>query len=84
MARRHSVGDTRGRPRVEYYPPSQSTISQFAQKVCRGLGETLDDRFDRMDVHHGLASFLKVVASICAQKLNREQSSLLDRDSTPE
>ncbi|MBE2195929.1 MAG: hypothetical protein IAE83_17275 [Anaerolinea sp.] len=68
---------------VEYHPPSPETITQFARKVCLGLGETVDKRYNTAETPHGLAAFLRVVASICAGKLNKPNQPVLDSDDKP-
>lgn len=80
MAKRRTVKTAKSIRQVEYHPPSDEHIAEFARKVCRGLSESIDKRYDQIGTHFGLAAFLRVVASIRTQELNKKKQDVLDSD----
>ncbi len=80
MAKRRKLKALKTARQVEYHPPSDEHIAEFARKVCQGLGETVDKRYEMAGAHFGLASFLRVVASIRVQQLNQKKEEVLDSD----
>ncbi|GAB4575752.1 MAG: hypothetical protein Kow0077_28830 [Anaerolineae bacterium] len=59
---------------VEYVPPSNQVVEAFARNVCEILAKKWDDEsYLDHEVIWGLAQFLKVVAQIEANRLNRQQ-----------
>ncbi len=63
--------DTAKSPAIEYVQPSSEAIDQYAQQVCRQLGQ----EYDTAEMRRGLAAFMKVIAQICA----RHADQLLDK-----
>lgn len=60
--------------KVEYVPPSNDTLDKLARGVCERMAESLkDERYLNTEVIWGLAEFLKIVARIEANRLNRQQ-----------
>ena len=53
---------------VEYVPPSQTHMFQFARKICEQMGIDKDDR----EIVHGLAEFLSITARIKAKNMSSE------------
>ena len=81
MAKRSNV--TAKRKPVTYYPPTAADLQTYSRSVCEKLGNAICAEFDTPEVKQDLAGFMKVVASICSKRLNREVE-ILDIDRTPE
>lgn len=59
---------------IVYEPPSPDVLEHFAHEVCREMG----DDYTHYEIEQGLADFMKTVARICADNLNRKQSGEFD------
>lgn len=57
-----------------YTAPPRAEINQFARDVCQALGKTLQEDFSAPQLWIDLATFIEVVASICAKQMNDNQS----------
>ena len=56
--------------RIEYVPPSNEVIDEFAKNVCEAMAkEKGDDSFNSFEVRSGFAQFIKVIAKIQAKRL---------------
>ncbi len=65
-----------GKKNVIYYPPAAGDIQSFARSVCRELAGTIDPEFDTPEVHHELAGFITVIATIHSKQLNKGVENL--------
>ncbi len=74
-----------GRTRIKYVPPSDEMIDRFARQFCEKLGQE-NPAFKADEVWTGFGNYLRVVASIAANRLNREQEEKNNQvlDSEPE
>jgi hypothetical protein len=61
---------------IVYEPPDASEIYQYTRTVCKDIGETLDTEFDTPEMRSELANFIKVIADICTQQMNKGVKSL--------
>lgn len=60
------------KPKIEYVPPPDDVLEDFAHEVCQPLGGKYTDR----DIERGLADFLKVIARILTKNMNRDPEYL--------
>ena len=74
MAKRRTVKQTQRE--VTYRPPAEKDIYQYARAVCKELGETIDATFDTPQVQSELAYFIKVIAKIGAEQMNKRLQEL--------
>ena len=65
MAKRKSVKRT-----VEYLPPPDDVIDNFARAVCKELAAQ-DAAFDESETVRELAGFLRIVCAVQAKHLNK-------------
>ncbi len=75
MAKRSRV-----RKNVIYYPPTADDIHSYTRTVCKELADTIDAEFDTPEVHHELAGFIKVIATIRSKQLNKSAEKLDTED----
>lgn len=61
---------------VVYEPPDANHIYEYTRAVCKELGETIDPDFDTPDMHSEMANFIKVIAEICTQQMNKSAKTL--------
>ena len=61
--------------RVAYCPPPPEVIRLYAREVCQQLEQKIDASYNTPGMSRELASFLEVVATICAKALNRHTDS---------
>jgi hypothetical protein len=61
---------------IVYQPPASDAIYEYTRAVCKELGETLDPEFDTLDMRSEMANFIKVVAEICAEQMNKNAKAL--------
>jgi len=54
--------------RVEYVPPNEETIHEFARDVCKAIKD------EKPDTIYGLAGFLNAVARALANRLNSDDN----------
>jgi hypothetical protein len=54
--------------RIEYVPPNEEAIKDFARDVCKAVND------EKPDTVYGLAGFLNVVLRVVAKKLNTDSS----------
>ncbi len=59
---------------VTYAPPESDVLEHFAHDVCHELGGD----YANPEVERGLANFMKTIARICANNLNRKQDNEFD------
>jgi hypothetical protein len=74
---------TSKRNNVIYYPPTAADIQAYTRTTCQELGGTISVEFDTPEVKQELAGLMKVVASFCSKRLNREVE-ILDIEPTQE
>jgi hypothetical protein len=74
MAKRNNVEAPRRN--VVYHPPATASIYKYTRDVCKELGETVDPSFDTPDMHSEIANFIKVVAEIGAEQMNKRTVKL--------
>jgi hypothetical protein len=74
VAKRNTVKS--GQRNIVYQPPASDTIYEYTRAVCKELGETLDPDFDTPDMRSEMANFIKVIAEICAEQMNRSAKAL--------
>jgi hypothetical protein len=66
-----AVGDSSDSSQVEYCPPPDSLIGQFAFEVCGALGEAAQSaEFSSTETRQGFRQFMLVVARITAKQAN--------------
>jgi len=59
-------------PKIYYHPPSDELIETYARKVCQQLDKTQQTSEDmNSEIIWELTGFLKVVARILANHMNR-------------
>ena len=76
-----TTSDQPKRRRIEYVPPSDQVIDQFAHDACELLAEKQNDpSFMNWEVRTGFADFLKLVARLEAKRLNAEQDKAEPQD----
>ncbi len=59
--------------RVEYLPPSDGDIYNYARHICEQLASNGDTACNRLEVVGGLAEFMQLAGRIQAKYLNRSQ-----------
>jgi hypothetical protein len=64
------------RRNVVYQPPAATTIYEYTRGVCKELGETIDSDFDTPDMRSEMANFIKVIAEIGAEQMNKRAEAL--------
>lgn len=80
-----TTADQPKRRRIEYVPPSDQVIDQFARDVCERLAEKQNDpSFIKWEVRTGFADFLKLIAKLEAKRLNAEQEKAEQQDANQE
>lgn len=56
---------------VEYVPPTDAVIEQYARSLCERLAAH-DPSFGHFEIRNGLSGFLKLVASLSAKQKNKK------------
>lgn len=65
--------------RIEYLPPAQEDIHDFASRICQRIAELRDPDFATPEIVYGLAEFMKIAGIVQAKYLNRTDG-LIDND----
>ncbi len=73
MAKRTAMKATKRS--IVYEPPDANVIYQYTRTVCKDIGET-DAEFDTQEMRSELANFIKVIADICVQQMNKSVKTL--------
>jgi hypothetical protein len=66
------------RTRIKYVPPSDEMIDRFARQLCEKLGQE-NPAFKADEVWTGFGNYLRIVATIAANRMNREQEEKNDQ-----
>jgi hypothetical protein len=64
------------RRRIEYLPPAQEDIHDYARAICQKIAAEHDPAYATPEIVFGLAQFMKIAGRIQAKHLNR----LVDND----
>jgi len=66
---------------VEYVPPTDAVIEQYARSLCERLAAH-DPAFGHFEVRNGLSGFLKLVATLSAKQKNKKllEENVLETD----
>ena len=68
-----ALGDSLRSRRVEYIPPSEAEVGQYARDVCAALSEAIPSaRFSDTEVRVGFQQFMMVVARIVAKQASQK------------
>jgi hypothetical protein len=59
---------------IIYVSPPIEQIKKCAKQICQSLGQTIDRKYDTSDTHSGLTAFLKIVADMEANSLNKREA----------
>ena len=61
--------------RIEYIPPSDAVVEEYALDVCRAMGMKYGESYNTLEVRIGFTEFIKLAARIQAKVLNRQQQT---------